>query len=75
MTTWLSIADCKRRFPFAFELTYPPLPRLLDPENDSKLKYLPYYNTVFLVDDSMSMLMTRNSKQVRKFLVGLLALY
>ncbi|KLO06013.1 hypothetical protein SCHPADRAFT_933306 [Schizopora paradoxa] len=61
--SWQSIAHYQALSPRSFELSYPPMPRSIDRDNARKLQLLPYYNTVFLIDDSLSMMFTRNNDE------------
>ncbi len=47
---------CKKQNPWAYQVEYPQIPDRFLPTNEDKLNLLRGYDTVFLVDDSQSML-------------------
>jgi len=47
---------CKKQNPWAYQVEYPQIPDRVLPTNEDKLNLLREYDTVFLVDDSQSMI-------------------
>lgn len=52
----MSLQQYKQAFPAAFQPDYPQIPQSFEPANEDKLRLLQLYDTVFLVDDSTSMI-------------------